>query len=87
MNEQQFRALCVPATCTIREALDTLDRTARGILLVVDGKGRLRRTLTDGDLRRAVLARTPERRVIATLPGSRRSRSATRRPASRAASP
>lgn len=69
MNDQQFRALCVPATCTIREALDTLDRTAKGILLVLDSKGRLRRTLTDGDLRRAVLARTPEDAYIATLPG------------------
>jgi dTDP-4-amino-4,6-dideoxygalactose transaminase len=69
MNEQQFRALCVPATCTIRDALDTLDRTAKGILLVLDSKGRLRRTLTDGDMRRAVLARTPEDAYIATLPG------------------
>lgn len=69
MNEQQFRALCVPATSTIREALDTLDRTAKGILLVLDSKGRLRRTLTDGDLRRAALARTPEDAFIATLPG------------------
>ena len=33
MNEQQFRALCVPATCTIRDALDTLERTARNVLL------------------------------------------------------
>ena len=69
MNEQQFRALCVPATCTIREALDTLERTARNVLLVLDSKGKLRRTLTDGDLRRAALARTPEDAFIATLPG------------------
>lgn len=69
MNEQQFRALCVPATCTIRDALDTLERTAKGVLLVLDSKGRLRRTLTDGDLRRAALARTPDSAFIATLPG------------------
>ena len=69
MNEQQFRALCVPATCTIREALDTMERTAKGILLVLDSKGRLRRTLSDGDLRRAALAQTPDSAFIATLPG------------------
>jgi dTDP-4-amino-4,6-dideoxygalactose transaminase len=69
MNEQQFRALCVPATCTIRDALDTLERTARNVLLVLDSKGKLRRTLTDGDMRRAALARTPDDAFIATLPG------------------
>lgn len=69
MNEQQFKALCVPATCTIREALDTLERTGKNILLVLDSKGKLRRTLTDGDLRRAALARTPDSAFIATLPG------------------
>ncbi|HEY0824811.1 MAG TPA: DegT/DnrJ/EryC1/StrS family aminotransferase [Ramlibacter sp.] len=69
MNEQQFRALCLSATCTLREALDTMERTAKGILLVLDSKGRLRRTLSDGDLRRAVLAHAPESAFIATLPG------------------
>lgn len=69
MNEQQFRALCIPATCTVREALDTMERTAKNILLVLDSKGRLRRTLSDGDLRRAMLAHAPESAFIATLPG------------------
>ena len=69
MNEEQFRALCVPATCNIREALDTLERTARNVLLVLDSNGKLRRTVTDGDLRRAALARTPDNAFIATLPG------------------
>jgi CBS domain-containing protein len=78
LNEQQFRALCVSATCTVREALDTLERTAKGILLVLDSKGKLRRTLTDGDLRRAALARTPEDAFIAILPGRSRSRWASR---------
>ena len=69
MNEQQFRALCIPATCTVREALDTMERTAKNILLVLDSNGRLRRTLSDGDLRRAMLAHAPESAFIATLPG------------------
>lgn len=69
MNEQQFRALCIPATRTVREALDAMERTAKGILLVLDSKGKLRRTLSDGDLRRAVLAHAPDEAFIATLPG------------------
>jgi len=69
VNEQQFWSLCVPATCSIRDALDTLERTAKGVLLVLDSNGKLRRTLTDGDLRRAALARKPDSAFIATLPG------------------
>jgi hypothetical protein len=69
VNEQQFRSLCIPATGTVRDALDALERTGKGILLVLDSTGRLRRTLTDGDLRRAVLAHVPESAFIATLPG------------------
>ena len=84
MNEQQFRALCVPATCTVREALDTLERTAKGILLVLDSKGKLRRTLTDGDLRRAVLAHAPDTAFIATLPGQEPVTIGEREPMSRA---
>jgi dTDP-4-amino-4,6-dideoxygalactose transaminase len=68
VNEAQFRALCLPASCTLREALDTMDRTAKGLLLVLEADGRLRRTLSDGDLRRAVLAHTAETATIATLP-------------------
>ena len=53
MNAPDFAGLCVPATCTLREALATLNRGGRGVLLVLHPDGRLRRTLTDGDLRRA----------------------------------
>jgi dTDP-4-amino-4,6-dideoxygalactose transaminase len=69
MTEQEFRALCVTGDCTVRQALDTLERTAKGVLLVVGADGRLLRTLTDGDLRRAALARVPDSAPIATLPG------------------
>ncbi len=41
---------------TLREALQRLDETAQGILLLVDGDGVLLRTITDGDLRRLMLA-------------------------------
>ncbi len=41
---------------SLREALSTLDRTGAGLLLLVDDQGVLERTLTDGDLRRLILA-------------------------------
>lgn len=67
MTADEFKALCVPATITLREALATLDRTARGVLLVLHPDGRLRRTLTDGDLRRAALEHVSETAAIAEL--------------------
>ncbi len=41
---------------TIREAIACIDRNARGITLVIDEDERLLGTLTDGDVRRAILA-------------------------------
>jgi len=43
---------------SIRETMACIDRNARGIALVVDGEHRLIATVTDGDVRRAVLAGT-----------------------------
>ena len=69
MTEQRFAALCVSASRTLREALMILDQTACGVLMVVGQDGRLQRTLTDGDMRRAALAHVPESACISTLPG------------------
>jgi len=71
MTAGEFEALCVPATITLREALATLNRTARGVLLVLHPDGRLRRTLTDGDLRRAALDHVSDTAAVAELPGHR----------------
>lgn len=48
-------ALCVELELTIRQALECLNRTGEGILLLVDGNGVLLRTVTDGDIRRMLL--------------------------------
>ncbi|TFZ04185.1 CBS domain-containing protein [Ramlibacter humi] len=45
-----------------------MDREGEGILLAVDEAGVLRRTVTDGDLRRAVLASLGEQATLAQLP-------------------
>ena len=41
---------------TVRQALAKLDKTGAGVVLLVDDYGRLLRTVTDGDLRRLLLA-------------------------------
>jgi dTDP-4-amino-4,6-dideoxygalactose transaminase len=59
--------LLVPLSMPWREAVDRMDREGEGILLAVDEQGRLRRTVTDGDLRRAMLA-SREGAQLADLP-------------------
>jgi dTDP-4-amino-4,6-dideoxygalactose transaminase len=48
--------LTIYRTSTVRQALAQLDKTARGVLLLLAPDGRFERTLTDGDLRRLLLA-------------------------------
>ncbi|HSV84228.1 MAG TPA: DegT/DnrJ/EryC1/StrS family aminotransferase [Ramlibacter sp.] len=68
MTEQEFRGLCVTADCTLHDALATLNRSGRGVLLVLEADGRLRRTVTDGDLRRATLNQLPPATTVGALP-------------------
>lgn len=48
--------LCIRLTCTLREAVTVMDRSRLGIVLVVDAQDVLAGTITDGDVRRALLA-------------------------------
>jgi dTDP-glucose pyrophosphorylase/CBS domain-containing protein len=48
--------LVLRADATVREAMACIDRNRRGIALVVDEAGHLAGTVTDGDIRRAMLA-------------------------------
>ncbi|MGE0330136.1 MAG: aminotransferase class I/II-fold pyridoxal phosphate-dependent enzyme [Ramlibacter sp.] len=68
MSPADFQALCVLPACTLREALLRMDSTAHGILLVLREDGTLRRTLTDGDLRRAMLGHLGESESLSALP-------------------
>lgn len=47
--------ISISRSATIREALAILDRSAAGILLLVETDGSFERTVTDGDLRRLML--------------------------------
>ncbi|CAZ87316.1 putative Glutamine--scyllo-inositol transaminase [Thiomonas arsenitoxydans] len=68
MKLNTFNALCLPPGATLHEALARLDATAQGILLVTDEQGRLLRTVTDGDLRRAALAGVSNEAPLSALP-------------------
>ncbi|MBK8073513.1 MAG: DegT/DnrJ/EryC1/StrS family aminotransferase [Ramlibacter sp.] len=68
MTADEFAALCVKPETTLRQALAALDATARGVLMVLQPDGRLRRTLTDGDLRRAALDHASDTTPVSRLP-------------------
>jgi dTDP-4-amino-4,6-dideoxygalactose transaminase len=67
MNPSQFAALAIQPDCSLHDALARMDQTARGILLVLDDAGVLARTLTDGDLRRAILANVAAIEPVSSL--------------------
>jgi dTDP-4-amino-4,6-dideoxygalactose transaminase len=69
MNAEQFQQLLVPLSMPWVEAAARMDEAAQGLLLALDDSGMLRRTVTDGDLRRALLHGTPEATPLAQLPG------------------
>jgi dTDP-glucose pyrophosphorylase len=50
--------LCMTAEHSIREAISLMDLNRLGIILIVSDDFRLRGTITDGDVRRAMLANT-----------------------------
>jgi dTDP-glucose pyrophosphorylase/CBS domain-containing protein len=56
MNEKDLQALFISPEHSIREAMWCVDRCGHGIALVVDSDRKLIGTVTDGDMRRAVLA-------------------------------
>lgn len=60
--------LLVHDSTSIRDALEQLQRTGAEILLLVDQAGKLLRTVTDGDLRRLMLAGCGMSDTLAALP-------------------
>lgn len=60
-------SLCVASGATLQDAALCMDRSRLGIVLVVDAERRLLGTVTDGDMRRAMLARVPLTEPVAVL--------------------
>jgi len=69
MTADQFKQLLVPLTMSWLQAAARMDECAQGVLLAVDDAGKLVRTVTDGDLRRAMLNHAPESKALGELPG------------------
>ena len=53
---RELEGLLLHKGTTVREAMECIDRNRSGIVLVVDAEQRLLGTVTDGDVRRAMLA-------------------------------
>jgi dTDP-4-amino-4,6-dideoxygalactose transaminase len=61
-------SLLIHEDVRIRDALERLERTGEGILLLVNEQGRLLRTVTDGDLRRLILSGRSLGESLSALP-------------------
>lgn len=64
----EVRELLVSATTTLRETLAVIDRGSVGMALLIGEEGRLSRTITDGDIRRELLAGIPLDEMAGRLP-------------------
>lgn len=51
----EIAALCLKPENSLKEAMQTLDRTSQGVVLVTGDDLKLLNTVTDGDIRRAIL--------------------------------
>jgi dTDP-glucose pyrophosphorylase/predicted transcriptional regulator len=58
VDRQQFERILVAADASVREVIEAIDRGAVEIALAVDAEGGLIGTVTDGDIRRALLTGT-----------------------------
>jgi len=54
--KEAVRSLALHTEASLQQAMEVLDRTARGVVLAVDADFRLLSTITDGDIRRGLLS-------------------------------
>ena len=71
MSPAELELLCVQPAMSLRDALLRMEQVSRGILLVLDAHAKLARTLTDGDLRRAILKGASDTTLLDALPIAR----------------
>jgi dTDP-glucose pyrophosphorylase/CBS domain-containing protein len=64
----QIEALCFTDETPLEDIVAAIDRAALGLALIVDPVGRLKRTVTDGDIRRAMIAHLPFQSPVGALP-------------------
>ena len=56
MTAPDLEQACAPDTASLREVMQVIDRHASSMSVLVDPKGRVVGVVTDGDVRRAILA-------------------------------
>lgn len=67
MNVINVKDVTIQRNTTLRGALSVLDKTGIGLLLLVNADGLFERTVTDGDLRRLILAGASLEDTLASL--------------------
>ena len=67
--------ICISPDRTLREAIALIDKNRKGIVLITDKEGALLNTITDGDVRRAMLAGVGLEIPVSDLLASRLSKS------------
>ena len=58
MDKTKFKSLLIVADTSLKQAMQKLNDTAEKILFIVDENSRLLGTVTDGDIRRGIIAGT-----------------------------
>ena len=56
MKDKDINQFCLKESATVRECMGVIDKNKQGIALIVNTQGRLIGTVTDGDIRRFILA-------------------------------
>lgn len=69
---ENIQNLCVTEATSLRDVMRFIDRGSLGIALVVDAEDRFLRTITDGDLRRAILNGYDLDTLVGALPRQER---------------
>lgn len=59
---------CIQRNTTVRAALDIINRSGKGVTVLLDEGGKVERTVTDGDLRRLLLSGTELDDPVTALP-------------------
>ena len=70
IRKEEFERILVSPDCPIREAMRRIDASGLGTVLVTDEERRLLGTITDGDVRRAILASVDLKAPVGTLLGA-----------------